>query len=128
MRFLPLIAAMTATAALLFSNAAVAHPQLVNALPADNTEVAASPARIELQFDQTLLTRTSAAKLVMTGMPGMAGHAPMAMAVAVSAGEDGKTMLIVPRQALPAGSYRVDWRAVSQDDHAVTGAINFTVK
>lgn len=127
MRF-PHSAAITATVALLFSTAVMAHPQLVHAVPADNTEVAGSPARIELQFDQTLLTRTSAAKLVMTGMPGMAGHAPMAMAVAVSAGEDGRTMLVVPRQALPAGSYRVDWRAVSQDEHAVTGAINFTVK
>lgn len=111
-----------------FSTAALAHPQLVNAVPADNTEVTASPSRVELHFDQVLLTRTSAAKLVMTGMPGMSGHPPMAMAVTVSAGEDGKTMLIAPRQPLPTGSYRVDWRAVSQDDHAVTGAVNFTVK
>lgn len=120
--------AITAIVAWLFSTAALAHAQLVETVPADNAEVAASPARVELHFDQTLLTRGSAAKLVMTGMPGMSGHAPMAMAVTVSAGDDGKTMLVVPRQPLPAGTYRVDWRAASQDDHAVTGALHFTVK
>jgi len=118
----------SSAAALLVGTAAVAQPRLVTAVPADSADMTAPPARIELHFDQTLLTRTSAAKLVMTGMPGMFGHAPMAMAVAVSSGEDGKTMLIVPRQALPAGSYRVDWRAVSHDDRAITGSVNFTVK
>ena len=29
---------------------------------------------------------------------------------------------------LPAGTYRVDWRAVSSDTHPVTGSIPFSVK
>ena len=119
---------MALAAACLAGTAAVAQPRLVDAVPAENTEIATPPARVELNFDQPLLARKSAARLVMTGMPGMSGHAPMAMAVTVSAGEDGRTMRVTPRQVLPAGSYRVDWRAVSHDDQAATGAVDFTVK
>ncbi|MCZ2499134.1 copper resistance protein CopC [Xylophilus sp. Kf1] len=117
-----------ALAALLTATAALAQPRLVSTVPAEGTEAASPAAPVELHFDQALLVRSSAARLVMTGMPGMSGHAPMPMAVTVSAGEDGRTMRIVPRQPLPSGTYRVDWRAVAQDDRAGTGTVAFTVK
>jgi methionine-rich copper-binding protein CopC len=64
----------------------------------------------------------------MTGMPGMADHAPMKMQIKVSASSDPNTMVITPVQPLTAGTYRVEWRAVSADTHAVTGTVPFKVK
>ncbi|WP_296228273.1 copper homeostasis periplasmic binding protein CopC [Ralstonia sp. UBA689] len=111
----------------LLATAALAHPKLVSSTPADKAEVAA-PGKVELHFSETLMPQFSGANLVMTGMPGMADHAPMKVAAKVSGGEDGKTMIITPTQPLPAGSYRVDWRAVSSDTHKVNGTVTFEVK
>jgi methionine-rich copper-binding protein CopC len=116
-----------AVTALLAGGQAFAHPQLLASTPADKAEVAA-PARIELQFSESLVARVSGARLVMTGMPGMADHAPMNVATRVSPGNDPKTMVITPASPLVPGTYRVDWRAVSADTHPVTGKLSFTVK
>lgn len=111
----------------LLATAALAHPALVASTPADKAEVAA-PANIELKFSETLVPQFSAASLVMTSMPGMSNHGTMKLQVSVTGGADGKTMIITPARALPPGSYRVDWRAVSSDTHPVTGNIAFEVK
>jgi methionine-rich copper-binding protein CopC len=63
----------------------------------------------------------------MTEMPGMA-HPPMPMKAKVSAGSDPKSMLITPLAPLPAGTYQVQWRAVSSDTHPITGNVTFKVK
>lgn len=118
---------MLAASALLAAGQAFAHPQLLASTPADKAEIAA-PARIELQFSESLVVRVSGAKLVMTGMPGMADHAPMSVATRVSAGDNPKTMVITPSSPLVPGTYRVDWRAVSADTHPVAGKFSFTVK
>ncbi|EYS87866.1 copper resistance protein CopC [Cupriavidus sp. SK-4] len=123
----PLIQTLLAATAALASSIAFAHPKLVSSTPADKAEVAA-PQKIELQFSENLVTQFSGANLVMTGMPGMADHAPMKMAAKVSGSDDPKAMVITPAQPLPPGSYRVDWRAVSSDTHPVNGKIAFTVK
>jgi methionine-rich copper-binding protein CopC len=112
---------------ILAANAALAHPKLLSSTPGANAEVPA-PESIELRFSEDLMPQFSAASLFMTGMPGMTGHPPMKMAIKVSATKDPKTMVITPTQALPAGSYRVDWRAVSSDTHPVTGSVPFSVK
>ncbi|AGW94759.1 MULTISPECIES: copper homeostasis periplasmic binding protein CopC [Cupriavidus] len=123
----PLIRSMVAATVALASSIAMAHPKLVSSTPADKAEVAA-PQKIELLFSENLLTQFSGANLVMTGMPGMADHAPMKVAAKVSGSDDPKAMVITPARALSPGSYRVDWRAVSSDTHPVTGNIAFTVK
>ena len=123
-----LIAKFVAPIALgLFATAAFAHPSLVSSTPADKSQVTA-PATIELKFSETLVPQFSAANLVMTGMPGMANHGAMKINANVSGATDGKTMVITPAQTLQAGSYRVEWRAVSSDTHAITGNITFQVK
>ncbi|MBK6004743.1 copper homeostasis periplasmic binding protein CopC [Ramlibacter ginsenosidimutans] len=127
MRSTPLLRGLLAALAIVASSAALAHPQLLSSTPADNAEVAAPP-RIELVFSEHLLPESSAARLVMTEMPGMAMDSPMKMAFKVTAGPDGKTMVITPTQPLPPGTYRLDWRAVSSDTHPVTGHMSFQVK
>jgi methionine-rich copper-binding protein CopC len=111
---------------LLLSSLAQAHPKLLSSTPAEGADGAA-PGKIELHFSENLLTRFSGAKLVMTEMPGMA-HSPMPMKARVSAGSDPKSMLITPLSPLPAGTYQVEWRAVSSDTHPITGNVTFKVK
>ncbi|NHX03115.1 copper homeostasis periplasmic binding protein CopC [Pseudomonas koreensis] len=111
---------------LLLSSLAQAHPKLLSSTPAEGADGAA-PDKIELHFSDSLLTRFSGAKLVMTEMPGMA-HSPMPMKARVSAGSDPKSMLVTPLAPLPAGTYKVEWRAVSSDTHPITGNVTFKVK
>lgn len=111
---------------LLLSTLAQAHPKLLSSTPAEGADGAA-PGKIELRFSEDLLTQFSGAKLVMTEMPGMA-HSPMPMKAKVSAGSDPKTMLVTPLAPLPAGTYKVEWRAVSSDTHPITGNVTFKVK
>ena len=111
---------------LLLSSLAQAHPKLLSSTPAEGADGAA-PDKIELHFSENLLTRFSGAKLVMTEMPGMA-HSPMPMKAKVSAGSDPKSMLVTPLTPLPAGTYKVEWRAVSSDTHPITGNVTFKVK
>ncbi|MCL9802553.1 copper homeostasis periplasmic binding protein CopC [Pseudomonas sp. rhizo66] len=111
---------------LLLSSLAQAHPKLLSSTPAEGADGAA-PGKIELHFSENLLTQFSGAKLVMTEMPGMA-HSPMPMKARVSAGSDPKSMLITPLAPLPAGTYQVQWRAVSSDTHPITGNVTFKVK
>jgi len=105
----------------------MAHPKLLASTPADNAEVPA-PSKIELRFSEALVAQFSTATLVMTGMPGMANHGEMTMAVALVPGDDAKTLVITPAQPLMPGSYRVNWRAVSKDTHNVKGKMSFKVK
>ena len=116
-----------AASALVASSVAFAHPKLLSSTPTDKAEGPA-PAKIELHFSESLLPEFCAANLLMTAMPGMSNHSPMKMAFTVSGDTDGKTMVITPKQPLTAGTYRVDWRAVSADTHRVTGNFSFEVK
>ncbi|MDZ5436654.1 copper homeostasis periplasmic binding protein CopC [Pseudomonas fluorescens] len=120
------IVASVFSTGLLLSALAQAHPKLLSSTPAEGAEGAA-PGTIELHFSENLVTQFSGAKLVMTEMPGMA-HAPMPMKAKVSGASDPKTMLITPASPLPAGTYKVEWRAVSSDTHPITGNVTFKVK
>lgn len=123
-----LFAAAPIFAALAFSGIAEAHPKLVASTPSVNATVA-KPAKIELKFSEALIGTMTGADLVMTGMPGMANHSPMKMTGFTSAiGKDGKTLTLLMRRALTAGTYRVSYHAVSTDTHRIEGNFNFTVK
>jgi methionine-rich copper-binding protein CopC len=111
---------------LLLSELALAHPKLLSSTPAEGADGAA-PGTIELHFSENLMTQFSGAKLIMTEMSGMT-HAPMPMKAKVSGGSDPKSMLITPLSPLSAGTYKVEWRAVSSDTHPITGNVTFKVK
>jgi methionine-rich copper-binding protein CopC len=114
-------------AGLIAASPAQAHPKLVSTTPQAQAQGPA-PKQIELHFSESLMPQFSGAKLLMTAMPGMGTHAPMAIESRVSGSDDPKTMLITPAQPLAAGTYRVEWRAVSSDTHPVTGNFSFQVK
>ena len=122
----PTAVAIALLSGLLVSTLAQAHPKLLSSTPAEGVE-GASPEKIELHFSENLVTQFSGAKLLMTEMAGMA-HAPMPVKTKVSGGSDPKSMLITPTTPLTAGTYKVEWRAVSSDTHSITGNIIFKVK
>jgi methionine-rich copper-binding protein CopC len=121
------LAVLAAVATLAVATPVLAHPKVVSATPAAGAAVA-SPRSIELRMSETLMPRLSGASMVMTGMPGMASHAPMKMTATTTIGADGKTIRLTPAKKLPAGNYRIDWHAVAGDTHRVTGTHEFAVK
>lgn len=106
---------------------ALAHPKVTAASPAAGAAVA-SPKEITLQMSEKLMPKLSGATLTMTSMPGMADHGPMKVAVATTIGGDGKTIILKPAKKLPAGTYLVEWHAVTADTHRITGKHEFAVK
>lgn len=107
---------------------ALAHPKLVSSSPAASATVAATN-RLTLTFSERLMPRLSGIDLAMTGMPGMANHAPMKIGgLRTTVGEDGKTLIAALPRPLAAGTYKLDWHAVSVDTHRIAGSLTFTVR
>ena len=120
------VVAVALSSSLLLGAVAQAHPKLLSSIPAEG-ENGLAPAKIELHFSENLVTKFSGAKLLMTEMSGMS-HAPMAVKASVAGSSDPKTMILTPAAPLTAGTYKVEWRAVSSDTHPITGAVTFKVK
>lgn len=115
---------LAAAVALSASTAAFAHAELVSATPAAN-RAASNVSRVTLTFNEALMPRLSGATLTMTSMPGHGNHE---MAVTgVSAAVNARTITLTAAKPLAAGTYRVDWHAVTDDSHRITGKYSFTV-
>lgn len=121
-----LLPALAAALALLPAPA-LAHAKLVGSTPAANSAVS-KVTSVHLKFNEKLATSTVKTELVMTGMPGMADHPPMKIAVTSAMGKDGKSMTLTPKRALVPGTYRVKWSAAGADTHRMGGEFGFTVK
>ena len=105
-----------------------AHAKLVASTPAANATVA-RPTKIDLRFNEAIIGSTVSAQLAMTGMPGMANHAAMPIkGFTAKMGKDRKSMTLMLRRPLAAGTYRVNWAAAGADTHRLTGTFNFTVR
>ena len=102
---------------------ALAHPSLVRSTPAADASVAPST-EITLQFSEKVMPRATRIELSMDH-----GRMKMAMpTVAQDISEDGHALRARFAKPLPAGSYALQWRAVGQDSHPITGTYRFTVK
>lgn len=125
---LPLTSALASLAVLVLAvpGTAMAHPKLVSSSPAADASVA-RPTEITLNFSETLVGPLSGIELVMTGMPGMAGHKPMPITGFATKAE-GKTLKVKLPRALPAGSYSLTWHAVAADQHRIQGSYAFNVR
>jgi methionine-rich copper-binding protein CopC len=125
------IVAASLAASLVFAGAAFAHPRLIATTPTANSATA-SPSKVQLKFSEKLIGPMTAADVTVLGMrpmPGMPAHGAVKMAgFTKSLGPDGKTVTLVRARPLAAGTYRVDWHAVSVDTHRVAGSFKFTVK
>ena len=124
-RFLTAVLALSLAAA---PGAAFAHSKLLSSSPAANATVA-KPTKMTLTFSEKFLGPLSGVELTMTGMPGMADHAPMPIkGFKTVVAPDGKTMIVTLPRALPAGSYDVKWHIVGADQHKMEGGYSFKVK
>ncbi|WP_340265097.1 copper homeostasis periplasmic binding protein CopC [Sphingobium mellinum] len=107
---------------------AMAHPKLLASTPAANGTVS-KPTKLSLSFSEKLMAPLSGVELTMTGMPGMADHAPMPIkGFKTSVEGDGKTLIVTLPRALPAGSYDLNWHIVGADQHKIAGKFSFSVK
>ena len=105
-----------------------AHARLVSSTPAANATVA-RPTKIDFRFNEAVIGSTVNVQLAMTGMPGMANHAPMPITGFTSQlGKDRKSLTLLLRRPLAAGTYRVNWAAAGADTHRLTGTFSFTVR
>lgn len=119
---------LPAVAALAFTTPVYAHAKLVASSPAANATVA-KPGKIVLTFNEKLVVAFVKTELAMTGMPGMANHAPMKIAGYTSKmSTDGKTMTLLMKRALTSGTYQLKWSAAGADAHRMEGQFTFTVK
>lgn len=122
------IALAIAALGLVAPQIAGAHATLVSSSPAANASVAA-PTKIELRFNEAVIGATARATIAMTGMPGMANHAPMPITgFTAQIGKDRKSMTLLLRRPLSAGAYRVTWTAAGADTHRMSGTFDFTVR
>lgn len=125
---LPSLALAVTALGLIVPQVASAHTQLVSSTPAANASVRA-PAKVELRFNEAVIGATARAEIAMTGMPGMASHAPMPITgFTARLGKDRKSMTLLLRRPLATGTYRVAWSAAGADTHRMTGNFSFTVR
>jgi methionine-rich copper-binding protein CopC len=97
---------------------ALAHAFLQHASPGAGAVVASPPKEIVLEFSEPLEPTFSGA-----AVSDAAGRDVEAARAVIQGGS-----MHVALNPLPAGRYRVVWRAVSVDTHRTEGSYSFTVK
>ncbi len=101
---------------LLFSAASRAHTHLVKSVPADHAELATAPKEAILTFAEAVVM--TAAKLEFAdGASSNLKPLP----------DGGVKEAHIPLPTLPAGRYRLQWRAASDDGHVMSGELSFVV-
>lgn len=118
---MPLATALLAVLALLFTPAAAsAHDTIVSSSPAADATVPELPAELEITFSGSLLDEPGATLIEISGPDG----------AAVPAGEPritGTTVAVPLSGGGAEGTYRVLWRVVGSDGHAISGEYSFHV-
>ena len=97
-----------------------AHATLVRSLPAADSHLRRPPAELRLEFNEAVTARTSRIELVAPDSQ-RASLAPRADT------SNAKVLLASVPSLSIAGRYRVEWRLVGPDGHAVTGRYGFTI-
>ena len=119
--------AAAALALLVAPVAASAHTRLVASTPAAGS-TASKVTSVSLHFSEKLIPATIKTSLVMTAMPGMTDHPPMKIPYSSATGKDGKSMTLLLKRPLAAGSYTLSWSAAGADTHRMGSEFSFTVK
>ena len=98
--------------------AALAHAMLDHADPRVGSTVRSAPREVSLTFTQDLEPALSSAQ-VTNASGERVDDGPQSVS---------GNVIRVKLNALPAGTYRVQWRAVSRDTHATEGSFTFHVR
>ena len=101
----------------LLAAAALAHARLGGSVPADGAVLAAMPGEIVLTFSKRLrLTRVRMS------------HEGGAVDLDLSRHKSFSARFAIPVSGAGAGAYRVEWRGLAADGHAMRGAFSFRVR
>ena len=109
---------IAALAALALPGVAFAHASLRNESPSFKQELAGSPRRVLLQFDQSVVALPKAIQVFTPDGKNLAGP-PRAVPA--------QREIVAALPKLPKGPYTVRWQALSNDGHIVTGVYTFGV-
>jgi len=105
-----------------YSQIAYPHAMLVKAVPAVGGAVTGSPSQIRITFSEGVEPRFS----------GIAITAPDGRAIATEPASldagDHATLVVLLKERLQPGHYKVTWHAVSVDTHKTQGSFTFDVK
>ncbi|MDP2313593.1 MAG: copper resistance protein CopC [Pseudomonadota bacterium] len=101
----------------LLAPCALAHARLIESVPADGAVLAARPATVALTFDGEV--EPALGSLVLHGAPDV---------VLERVADADPRRLVAALPTLAAGAYRITWRTVSRDGHAITGVVRFVVE
>jgi methionine-rich copper-binding protein CopC len=112
----PLVAIVFA----LLSSQASAHAFLRTANPGVDSVVSQPPRQVVIEFTEGVEPAFSSI-IVQDASGARVDDASVHLA-------GGRTRLAVGLKSLPAGKYRVTWRATSTDTHKTQGGYSFTVK
>jgi len=106
----------------LIPNTAMAHSRMKKSTPAAGATVAAGPSEVRLQFNEAVELRFSKISVELKG------GKPVASEPTTSDPADKATLIMKFAEPLQAGSYKVNWQAVSADTHKVKGSFVFEVR
>ena len=101
------------------ANSAFAHAHLKSELPAADATVSA-PKELRLVFSEGVEAQFTQIKISN-------GTEAVAISSIATAPGDKKTLIVTPEKPLAAGTYKVEWHAVSVDTHKSEGTYGFTV-
>jgi hypothetical protein len=119
------LAVLLLAAALLPARSALAEPQLVRAEPPNDAVLDDAPVRVELWFDQPLVSDFAATEVTLVPAGASTEIRPLYAAVDH---RDPTRLLISPPQALRDGRYLVKWRITSAQDGSVgEGEYSFSI-
>jgi hypothetical protein len=112
---------LIASACLLIAGQADAHAHLKSAVPAPDSVVKPAPTELDLTFTEGLILKFSNVTVTGPRRAAVKIGEPMLM-------DDDMTLMVPFADALAAGHYKVEWRALSTDGHKSKGEFGFTVQ
>ena len=110
---------LVVAAIFLAASTSLAHAKLVSSTPSAGEILTTSPSSVALEFSVRVQSRMSS-----ISVKDRSGFSIAAGAIVES--DQGK-LISVPLPELLPGSYRVEWRALSADDHMIEGNFEFSV-
>lgn len=111
------VASLLLLATLLPASSALADPQLLRAEPPNDVVLGEAPSRIEMWFDQPLVSDSAATEVTLEREGATAEFRPLYAAVDH---RDPTRLVVSPPQSLDEGDYVVSWRITSAEDGSVS--------
>ncbi|MET0215950.1 MAG: copper resistance CopC family protein [Vicinamibacterales bacterium] len=96
-----------------------AHLKLTKSSPTEGATVSTPPKQLQLWFSEEPLLPLSS--VTLTGPNGSVNIDKPRASVE-------RSLTVAIGSALPAGSYRIAWKAAGDDGHVVAGTVDFAVK